>query len=175
MSAHQIVRAERPHGLEYFGRFALHGAVATVYRRLHGQQGDDLEDVVLDYIAQATRRFIKGSAPLDAEFFRERDLNAIDIVPVPDRLEKGVGEAKVQNVHDRFFAQIVVDPEDRPLWENGERNAIEFARGGKITAERLLHDDTGVVGKTGVAQSGDQRFKQARRNRQVVNGTFRVG
>jgi hypothetical protein len=47
----------------------------------------------------------------------QRDLDAGDVVPVPDPLEEGVGETEVEEVHDLLPAEEMVDAEDRGLRE----------------------------------------------------------
>jgi hypothetical protein len=51
-----------------------------------GQQGDDLERVVLDHVAQSADRLVERAAILHAELLGESDLEAGDVVAVPDRV-----------------------------------------------------------------------------------------
>ena len=46
------------------------------------------------------------------------DLDVVDVLPVPDRLEQAVGESERQDVLRRLLAQEVVDPEDLVLGED---------------------------------------------------------
>jgi hypothetical protein len=41
--------------------------------------------------------------------------DALDEVAVPDRLQEGIGEAEIEQVLNRFLAQIMIDAEDRFL------------------------------------------------------------
>ncbi len=74
--------------------------------------------MVLDHVSQAARCFIERTAAADTEFLGERDLHTGHVVSVPERPQERVGKSKVDNVHDRFFSQEVVDTEDRVLREH---------------------------------------------------------
>ena len=60
----------------------------------------------------------RTAAALDAEALGHRDLHALDVVAVPDRLEERVGETEVHQVLHRLLAEVVVDAEDRRLRED---------------------------------------------------------
>ena len=65
-------------------------------RRLHRQEADDLQEMVLDDVADRAGLVVEAPAPLHAELLRHGDLHALDVVAVPDRLEERVGEAEHQ-------------------------------------------------------------------------------
>jgi hypothetical protein len=77
--------------------------------RLHGNQGDQLEHVILDNIPDHTRLFVEISPVFDPEIFRHRDLDIVDVASVPERLEDGVGEPEEDNILDCLLPQIVID------------------------------------------------------------------
>ena len=87
-------------------------------RRLHGQQQQHVEQMVLDDVADGADLVVELAAALDAEILGHGDLHALDVIAVPDRLEEGVGEAEIEQVLDRFLAEIVVDAEDRLFVEH---------------------------------------------------------
>ena len=68
---------------------------------------------IRDSIAQAAGRIVEGSSLLNAEPLSHRDLHAGHVVAIPDRLEKGIGEAEVENALDGLLAEEVVDSVDR--------------------------------------------------------------
>jgi len=72
----------------------VHGAKISVGRRLHGKQRNDLEEVVLDHVAQTTGGFVKRSAVPDTEILGKSYLNAGHVVAVPNRLEKELAKRK---------------------------------------------------------------------------------
>jgi len=102
----------------------MHGAIALIGRRFHRQQRDDLEQMVLNDVAQTAGAFVEFAATLHAEILGQRDLYAGHTVAVPDRLQERVGEAEIEDVHDRLFAEIVVDAEDRIFREHRLRNTV---------------------------------------------------
>jgi hypothetical protein len=42
----------------------------------------------------------------------EGDLDAGHVIAVPDRLKKRIRNTKVEDIHDRFLSEEVIDPED---------------------------------------------------------------
>ena len=88
-------------------------------RRLHRDQREHLEQVVLDDVAQRADRVVEAAAVLDAEVLGHRDLHASRR---NWRFQTGsrsdVGEAQVEDVHHRLLAEEVVDPQDLRLVEH---------------------------------------------------------
>ncbi len=73
--------------------------------------------MVLDEVAERTRTLVVAGAPLDPDVLGGGDLDVIDVVAVPDRLEQGVGEPQRHQVLDGLLAEVVIDPEDLRLVE----------------------------------------------------------
>src|SRR5574341_1799923 len=65
-----------------------------------------------NHIAQSAGSFIVATALLHTDCFGGGDLDVIDIAPVPDRFKNSVAETKYQDVLDRLFAKIMIDPVD---------------------------------------------------------------
>lgn len=82
------------------------------------------------------------------------------IIAVPDRLEEGVGEAEVEDIHDRLFPEEVVNVKDRVFREHRVRDAVELARGGQIATEWLFDDDARVLGHARVTKPLDHCFEE---------------
>ena len=99
------------------------GLQTLARRRLHGQQADDLEQVVLDDVPDRPDLVVERPAIRDIERFGQRDLDTGDPVAVPDRLEERVGEPEIEQVLDALLAEEVVDPEDRLVSERPRRTA----------------------------------------------------
>jgi len=74
------------------------------YRWVHRHQGQKLEHVVLDHVADDAGGLVITTASLDAHGLGDGDLHMIHIVPIPERLENSVGEAKDEKVLNRFLA-----------------------------------------------------------------------
>src|SRR5919198_300331 len=88
LAADDVGFPQRRHG-PHHGRLAVaNGLGVAPGRRLHGKQGHDLEHVVLHHITDRAGRLVERPAALDTERLRLRDLDAGDVVAVPDRLEE---------------------------------------------------------------------------------------
>ena len=130
--------------------------------------------MVLDHIANRAGFLIKLAAALDAERLRHRDLHAVNIVAIPDGLQKAVGEAEDQQVLDRFLAQVVVDAEDIFFRKSLVQRVIQLARRDQIAPERLLQDHASTVRATGFRQALHHHRKHAGRDREIVRGTLGI-
>ena len=95
------------------------------HRRLHRDQRQQLEQMVRHHVAQRAGRVVKVAAMPDAEFFIDGDLDVVDMVAVPDRLEHAVGEAQYQDVLHRLLAEIMIDPIDLVLFNQLEQFTVE--------------------------------------------------
>ena len=94
--------------------------------------------MVLDHVPQRAGFFVIPAAPLDAETLGNRDLDIIDVVAIPDRLEHAVAEAKDKNVLDRFFAEVVIDAIDLIFVVDPVQHLVQLARALQIASERLF-------------------------------------
>ena len=129
-------------------------------RRFHGKQRDDLKKMILDDVSQAAGGLVKRAARSHAEVFRQGDLDAGDVVAVPDRFKEGIGEAEVKDIHDRFLPQEVIDAKDRVFREHGPRHAIQRTSRSQVAPKRLLHDHARILSQPGCAQPLDYGPKQ---------------
>ena len=69
------------------------------------------------------------------------DLDVVDVVAVPNGLEKGVGEAEGEDVLHGLLAQVVVDPVDLALVEKAGKGGVEPLRRSQVLPKRLLNHD----------------------------------
>ena len=69
--------------------------------------------MVLHHVADGADLLVKAAAALHAEILRHRDLDTIDEIAIPDRLEERVRKAEIKQVLHRLLAQIMVDAEHR--------------------------------------------------------------
>ncbi len=114
-------------------------------RRLHRGRGDDLHHVVDDDVAQRADRIVEVPAILDPEVLGHRDLDALDVVPVPDRLEHRVGEPEIEDLLEAHLPEEVVDPVELRLVDLLVQLGREGARRREVVAERLLDDDPRIL------------------------------
>ena len=73
--------------------------------------------MVLEDVADRAGLLVEAGAPLDPDRLRHGDLDVVDELTVPDRLEDAVGEAESGDVLHGLLAEVVVDPEDLLLLE----------------------------------------------------------
>ena len=134
--------------------------------------------MVLDEVAQRAGVVVVARARADAEILRRRDLDVVDVVAVPQRLEHAVGEAQRQHVLDGLLAEVVVDAEDLALLEHRQHDLVELARLGQARAERLLddHADLGVLRVVEVVRAEllDDDREELRRGREVEAAVQRL-
>ena len=81
---------------------------------------------------------VEAAAMADAEFLVDGDLDMVDVVAIPDRLEHAVGEAQHQDVLHRLLAEVMIDPVDLMLVDEFQQFAVQRSRRGEVGAERLF-------------------------------------
>ncbi len=126
LAADQVAGFDRRDGFEDFFFFVADGFAVVAGGALHGDVAHDLEDVVLDDVADGSGLVVEGTAALDAEVFGHGDLDALDEVAVPEGFEEGVGEAEGDDVVDGAFGEVVVDAEDGGFGEGGKEDTVEL-------------------------------------------------
>jgi hypothetical protein len=123
-------------------------------RRLHGHQGHELHQVVLQHVAHGTGPVVIIGAAADAHLLGHGDLHVVDEVAVPQVLDEGVGEAEHQQVLHRLLAHVVVDAEDLLLLEVAVQELVQHPGRLDVGAEGLFHHDAvqtpGLVEAAGV-------------------------
>ena len=126
--------------------------------------------VVLDHVAKRPGLLVVGAAILDADRLGHRELDVVDITPVPDRLEDRVGEPEDQHVLDGFLPEVVVDPVDLGFVERAVGDRVELARRLQVAAERLLDHDArgaGPARQTGLSEPANDVGEEAWLRRKV--------
>ena len=104
--------------------------------------------MVDDDVAERADRVVEVSPALDTEVLRQRDLDAFDVVPVPDRLQHRVGEPQEEDLLEAHLPEVMVDPVQLRLVHVLVEPLGQRPGGGQIVAERLLDHDTGAVRQT---------------------------
>ena len=104
---------------------------------------------------------VEPAAAGDVEFLRHRDLHEVDVIGVPDRLEKRVREAEVQQVLHRLLAEEMIDSENVLFREKAAQRAIQGLRGGQVASEWLFNDHARAGGATCRGQSRYDHLKHA--------------
>ena len=110
--------------------------------RLHRDETEELEHVVLHHVAHRAGAVVVGAAAaLHAELLADRDLHVVDVLLVEERLEDRVAEAEAQDVLDGLFPEVVVDAVDLALVERRADDRVQGPGALEVGAERLLDDD----------------------------------
>ncbi len=126
-------------GAQQFGALVAYGIRRKGGARFHRDRGHDLEQVVLDHVAQRSGLLIICPATFDTDRLRAGDLHIVDVAAVPERLKDAVAEAERQDVLDGLLPQVVVDTIHLALRRNirgPRRSAAVRSRGRAQTVSR---------------------------------------
>ena len=78
-------------------------------RRLHGDQTEQLHQVILQHVSQLSDLIVIRKTTINADGFRHRDLHMVDAGIVPLGIDKTIGKTQRQQILDCFLAQIVIN------------------------------------------------------------------
>ncbi len=172
LAEHHVLGFKSVRALEHLDAFVAQRLYGRARRRLHGNVAQDLHEVVLNHIAHRADPVVKGSAAQNAELLRHGDLHAFNVLAIPDRLEKEVGEAEKDHVLNGVLPEIVVDAEDIVFIEDAVNFGVERPRGFDIVTEGLLDDHTRSLSAAGALEPLAHFPKERRRDREVVQRIF---
>jgi hypothetical protein len=165
LSANQMLRVQRGNRAEDLDGLIADGIIMQAGRCFHGQKGYDLKHVVLDHVPDRSGSIVEFPSPLNPKPFRHGDLHTFNIIPVPDGLQKTIGEAEEQQIEDRFFAEVMVNTKDPRFWKNGMKRGIQLLRRGKIVSKRLFNNYPCILHAGRVCERLDNIDKKIGRNR----------
>src|SRR5687767_8966751 len=97
--------------------------------------------MVLHDIADGSGLIVEAAAAGDVEFLRHRDLYEVDVIAIPDRLEKRIREPEVQQVLHRLLAEEMIDAKNVLFREISAQRGIQRLRGRQVASERFFNDD----------------------------------
>ena len=97
--------------------------------------------MVLDHVTHHTGTFVVRATTLNTNRFGIGNLDVIDVLPVPDRLEDSVCKTKDDQILDSFFSQIVVDSVNLVFIKHGSDFSVKLSSGIEVCTEGLLDDD----------------------------------
>ena len=78
--------------------------------------------MILNHVADGAGLIVECPPALNSKVFRHGDLDALDLVAVPERLQNCILEAEEDHVMHWPFSQIMIDAEDVLLVESAEQN-----------------------------------------------------
>src|ERR1700676_4448063 len=134
-----MLRIERRDRAKHLELFIMDVIRMHASRRLHRQKSYDLQHVVLNHIPNGSCRIVEVAATLDTEFFRHCDLHALDVVAIPNRLQKTVREPEEQQIQDSFLHEKMKNVEKRGLRKHRAKCCVQLLCRCEIVSERLLH------------------------------------
>ena len=107
---------------------------------------------------------------LNTDFFRCRNLHAVDVAAIPDRLEDAVAETKYHDVLNCLFAEVVIDSVNLIFTKHLHQLLIELSCRINVRTEGLLDHDPAEMpicffSKVGSAQLFDDGRKVLGRSR----------
>ena len=125
--------------------------------------------MVLHHVADRAGLLVELPASFHPELLGHGDLDPLDVVAVPDRLEEAVGEPEVEEVLHRLLAEVVIDAEDRGLGEELVQRRVERLRPRRGRARTASPPRPGAFGASPTRASPETTVaKQAGRDRQIV-------
>ena len=83
--------------------------------------------MVLHHVLQRADPVIIGDAALQPDRFGDGDLDMVDRLCIPQRLEQHIGKAQREQVLDGFLAKIMVDAEHMVLGKGIADLRVHFA------------------------------------------------
>src|ERR1700676_1974993 len=102
--------------------------------------------MILQNIANGAGFFVEFPSSRNAKRLRHRDLHALDVIVVPDGLEKGVRKTENEPIFDVFLAQIKVNAKNGRFGKDGVQRGVEFLSRSEIAAKGLFEDYAGILG-----------------------------
>ena len=122
------LRRQPANRLEHLHLLVAHRVRRHLRRRLHRRERQQLQQVILEHVADDARFLVILAALLDADVLRRRDLHVMNPLPIPDRLEDRVREAQHEHVLNGLLAEIVIDAIRLMLGEESEHEIVELLR-----------------------------------------------
>src|SRR5579859_287195 len=123
--------------------------------------------MVLEDVTKGADLLVECAAVADPELLRHRDLHALHVLCVPDRLQKSVGKSEIQDVLHRLLAKEMIDAKKSRIGKRFVEHCIESPGRSEVTTEWLFHDHTAVRGAPCTRQTGRDRSKQLRWDREI--------
>ncbi len=158
-----LVRLHRLQGAQHLQLLVAHAIGIERHRRVHRDQAQQLQHVILQHVAQRAGFVVIAAAAFQADRLGDSDLHVVDHVGGPQAFEDRVGEAQRHQVLHRLLAEVVVDTEGLRLGKDLSDLVDDGVGGWGVVADRLFQYDAGLVGDHAV---GAER---------LADGTVEVG
>src|SRR5450432_350560 len=129
--------------------------------------------MVFDHIADRPGIVVELPPALNPKLLRHCDLHTLDVIPVPDRFEKAIREAKEQKIENGLFTKVVVDTKDSRFRKHSMKSGVQLLRRDKIVPEGLLDNYSSIFHAVRICERLDNTHKKTGRNRQIVRWAAR--
>src|SRR6478736_8137436 len=172
LTSYYIVRSERAQGGHHPVLRIQPGVHTGAVRRVSHDAGQHLQHVVLHDIAYRPGPVVEPTSVGNVEGLGHRDLDALDVGPVEQRLQDGIGEAREQHIVEWVETEPVVDAIDVVLGEVLVHRGIELLRARQIGAERLLDHYSGALCPPSAVNAFRNSPEQGWRNLEVEQDSF---
>src|SRR4030095_5437522 len=129
--------------------------------------------MVLNHVANGAGLIIERPPALNPEILCHGDLDALDLIAVPERLKERILEAEKDHVMNRPLAEVMVDAEDVLLVESPEQNPIERLRRDKVVPEGFFNDNASALSTVCLGQLFHDEPKQHGWDGEVVRRPLR--
>src|ERR1700684_3089029 len=169
LATDEIPRLQGRDGLERFYLLVAEGFGVEPGRRLHRENRKDLEQVILDYVADGAGLLIERAPALDSKVLRHRDLDTLDMVAIPQGFEHCIAETKIHHVMHRTLAEEMVQTEDSAFFKSSEQDAVEFPGRSPIATERFFDNDARPVAAARFSKLLDDHPEVGGRNSEIKN------
>src|SRR6185437_15018547 len=128
LPAHRIGHRNWINGAPDLQLLGADGLRLEAVGRLHRNKAQHFHHMVLQNVAECTGLLVERTTPFNANRLCRRNLNAIDVIAIPDWLEDPVAEAKDQDVLYGLLSEIVIDAEDLVLGQYVVQFVVQLAR-----------------------------------------------
>ena len=85
--------------------------------------------MVLEHIPQRSSLFIVAAPVFHAQRFRRRNLNVVNVAPVPNGFNNRVGEPERHDILHRLFAEIMVNAVNLLFQKHVVNGSVQINRG----------------------------------------------
>ncbi|OIQ84102.1 hypothetical protein GALL_340980 [mine drainage metagenome] len=129
--------------------------------------------MALYHVPQRARPVVVSGAAFHPKLLGMGDLNVIDVMVAPQRLQQDIGETEHHDVLHGAFAEIMVNAEDLGLVQVLVESGLQGLRAQQVLAERLLDHHAPppavLLEQADIAQVVDDAGKLGRAHRHVEN------
>ena len=123
--------------------------------------------MVLDHVPRRAGAVVVLGPAVEGLGLVPDDVDPLDVLGAPRRLEDPVGEAHGRDVVGGPHPQEVVDAEDRVLGHRAVQQLVELVGRPPAGAERLLDHDAAALGQAGLGEGLDGGDERGRRQGEV--------